>query len=68
MAEKTADKIKYRILKFLDVTGFAVFDPIVRLAFREEPKKQMEAISKYLIIPIIFVTLCVGLWWKVAPN
>lgn len=68
MAEKTADKIKYRILRFLDITGFVVFDPIVRLAFGEDPKKQVEAILKYLIVPIIFVALCVGLWWKVAPN
>ncbi|WP_269522363.1 ABC transporter permease [Coraliomargarita parva] len=68
MAEKTSDKIKYRILRFLDVTGFTVFDPIVRLAFREEPKKQMEAIFKYLIVPIIFVCFCVGVWWTVAPK
>ncbi|MEM9161094.1 MAG: ABC transporter permease subunit [Verrucomicrobiota bacterium] len=68
MAEKTADKIKYRILRFLDVTGFTVFDPIVRLAFNEEPKKQVESITKFLIIPILFITACVGLWWVVAPN
>ncbi len=68
MAEKTADKIKYRILRFFDVTGFTVFDPIVRLAFREEPKKQVEAISKYLITPIVFCALCIGLWWVVAPK
>ena len=47
MAETTAEKIKYRILRFLDITGFTVFDPMVRLAFGEEPKKQTEAISKY---------------------
>jgi nitrate/nitrite transport system permease protein len=68
MAEKTADKIKYRILRFLDVTGFTVFDPIVRLAFREEPQKQMEAIYRYLLVPLIFVTACVALWWVVAPK
>jgi nitrate/nitrite transport system permease protein len=68
MAEKTADAIKYKILRFLDVTGFTVFDPIVRLAFREEPKKQFEAIWKFLITPIIFVALCVMLWWMIAPK
>ena len=47
MAEKTSDEIKYRILRFLDVTGFTVFDPMVRLAFGEEPKKQVEAILKF---------------------
>ena len=51
MAETTAEKIKYRILRFLDITGFTVFDPMVRLAFGEEPKKQTEAISKYFFNP-----------------
>ena len=68
MAEKTSDKFKYRILRFLDVTGFTVLDPIVRLCFGEEPKKQVEAIFKFLIIPILFLAFCLWLWWTVAPN
>ena len=68
MAEKRADKIKYRILKFLDVTGFTVFDPIVRLAFKEEPSKQVESITKFLIVPLLFIAACATLWWVVAPN
>ncbi len=68
MAENKSDKIKYSILRFLDVTGFTVFDPIVRLGFKEEPQKQMEAIGKFLLIPIIFVLFCIGLWWVVAPK
>ncbi len=68
MAEKTSDKIKYRILRFLDVTGFAVFDPIVRLCFGEEPKKQVEAIMKFIVIPIFFICFCVWIWWTVAPQ
>ncbi|HAV14384.1 MAG TPA: ABC transporter permease [Opitutae bacterium] len=68
MAEKTADAIKYKILRFLDVTGFTVFDPMVRLAFREEPKKQLEAIGKFFVAPIVFVTFCIALWWFIAPK
>lgn len=68
MVEKTSDKIKYRILRFLDVTGFAVFDPIVRLCFGEEPKKQIEAIVKYLVIPLLFIGFCVWVWATVAPK
>ncbi|CAA6695419.1 MULTISPECIES: ABC transporter permease [unclassified Lentimonas] len=68
MAEKTSDKIKYRILRFLDVTGFAVFDPIVRLCFGEEPKKQVEAIMKFIVVPIFFICFCVWIWWTVAPQ
>lgn len=68
MAENTSDKIKYRILRFLDVTGFAVFDPIVRLCFGEEPKKQVEAIVKFIVVPMIFLCFCVWIWWTVAPQ
>lgn len=69
MADETqAEKIKYKILRFLDVTGFSVFDPVVRLAFKEEPKKQVEAITKFIVIPSIFIACCVALWWAVAPN
>ena len=68
MAEKTADAIKYKILKFLDVTGFTVFDPMVRLAFGEEPNKQFEAILKFFVTPIIFICFCLWAWWAVAPN
>lgn len=68
MSKNTSDEIKYRILRYLDITGFTVFDPIVRLCFREEPKKQVEAIAKFIVVPIIFVAVCIGVWWKVAPN
>ncbi len=68
MAEKTSDEIKYRILRFLDVTGFTVFDPIVRLAFNEEPRKQFKAIFQFMLIPIAFVCFCILVWWQVAPK
>ncbi|MEM7673249.1 MAG: ABC transporter permease, partial [Verrucomicrobiota bacterium] len=68
MAEKSSDEIKYRILRFIDVTGFTVFDPMVRLAFGEDPQKQIKHIVQFFIIPIIFLCACVWLWWVVAPN
>jgi nitrate/nitrite transport system permease protein len=68
MAEKRSDQIKYSILKFLDVTGFTVLDPVVRYIFREEPEKQMRKISKYIIVPILFILFCLLLWWKIAPH
>ncbi|MEM0966265.1 MAG: ABC transporter permease subunit [Verrucomicrobiota bacterium] len=68
MADKRSDRIKYKLLKSLDISGFTVFDPMVRLAFAEEPKKQVKSIFRFLIVPIIFVFACIGLWWQVAPN
>lgn len=68
MAEKASDAFKYRILRFLDVTGFTVFDPVVRLAFNEEPSKQLKAIYYFMVIPILFALFCIFVWWQVAPN
>ena len=68
MAENNPEKIKYRIIRFLDVTGFTAFDPFVRLCFGEEPKKQIGLIFKFLIIPILFICFCMWAWWTIAPN
>jgi nitrate/nitrite transport system permease protein len=68
MAEKSSDELKYRILRLIDVTGFTVFDPIIRLAFGEEPKKQVKSIGKFLLTPLAFIGFCLWVWWSVAPN
>ena len=68
MAESKTDKIKYGLLKAIDVSGFKVFDPVVRLFFGEEPKKQSLDVVRYLITPIVFVVLCLGLWTVIAPR
>ena len=68
MAEKTKDKIKYKLLKFIDLSGFKVFDPPVRLAFGEDPKKQTSEIGKFIILPLLFVSLCLLSWHIIAPT
>ncbi|MDQ8183277.1 ABC transporter permease subunit [Pelagicoccus sp. SDUM812005] len=68
MAESTKDKIKYRILKTLDVSGFTAFDPVIRLIFGEEPQKQFAAIVKYLVIPAFFVLSCIWFWSWIGPR
>ena len=42
MADSGSDKIKYGLLKAIDVSSFKVFDPVVRLLFGEEPRKQVK--------------------------
>lgn len=61
-------EVKYKILKGLDVSGFAVFDPIVRLAYGEEPKKQLKAIGKFIIVPIVFILICFAFTDWIAPK
>lgn len=68
MADKPKDKIKYGLLKFIDLSGFKVFDPPVRLAFGEDPRKQLGEIGKFMILPIIFISFCILIWHLAAPN
>lgn len=68
MAEPLRDKIKYGLLKAIDISGFKVFDPPVRLAFGEEPRKQLGDIARYMLLPIIFVLCCLGIWTVAGPN
>ena len=68
MAESGRDNVKFKILKALDVSGFTVFDPVVRLLFGEEPKKQLESIGKYLVVPIFFVLACFWVWTWMGPR
>ncbi len=68
MADSKVDKIKYGILKVIDVSGFKVFDPPVRLLFGEEPQKQIKDIGRYMVLPILFVVGCIFLWTVIAPT
>ncbi|MCA9056874.1 MAG: ABC transporter permease subunit [Planctomycetaceae bacterium] len=68
MAESRWDKFKYGLLKVIDVSGFKVFDPVVRLLFGEEPKKQAGEILKFIVTPAVFIFCCLALWSIVAPR
>jgi len=68
MPNPTTDKIKYSILKVIDVSGFKVLDPPVRLLFGEEPQKQIKDICRYMLLPIVFVFTCLMIWTALGPN
>ena len=68
MARKSSDKFKYGLLKTIDISGFKVFDPVVRLLFAEEPKKQIQDIAKFMILPIIFCLVCLFIWDVMGPH
>lgn len=68
MSESGKDKFKYGLLRIIDVSGFRVFDPVVRLLFGEEPRQQTADIFRYLITPMAFVALCLVLWTVIAPR
>lgn len=68
MAESKSDKFKYGLLKAIDVSGFKVFDPVIRLVYREEPRKQLRDIGRYMVLPMVFVILCIVIWDHVGPT
>jgi nitrate/nitrite transport system permease protein len=61
-------KLKYKILKVVDVSGFTFLDPIIRLCYREEPDEQMRRIFKFILIPIVAFAVFVMLWAFLAPR
>ena len=61
-------KIKYPLLKLIDISGFKVFDPPVRLLYGEEPQKQIRDILRYMFLPILFMAVCMVVWNVVGPN
>lgn len=61
-------KVKYVILRVLDVCGFTFLDPIVRLIFGEEPTKQIQAISKYVVVPVMVFAIFLVVWGWLAPR
>ncbi|MGJ8656361.1 MAG: ABC transporter permease subunit [Akkermansiaceae bacterium] len=65
---KLLSKIKYPLLKLIDISGFKVLDPVVRLAYKEEPQKQIRDIILYMILPIIFILFCILIWNWAGPN
>lgn len=65
---KLLSKIKYPLLKLIDISGFKVLDPPVRLLYGEEPQKQVRDILRYMILPMVFVLCCIMTWNVVGPN
>lgn len=61
-------KLKYKILKAVDVSGFTFLDPIIRLCYREEPDEQLRRIFKFILVPIFAFAAFVILWAYLAPR
>ncbi len=59
---KFFSKIKYPILKAIDVSGLTFLSPVVRLCYGEEPRVQMKKISQWILIPICAIILFIFLW------
>lgn len=60
--------MKYKIIKAIDVAGLNFLTPVVRLAYGEEPRKQLKEIGQFIVVPCIAVVIFIGLWSVVAKN
>jgi|GEM_PF-46914 len=56
------DKIKYPILKAIDVSGLTFLGPVVRLCYGEEPQVQMKKIGQWILVPILAMLLFAFFW------
>jgi nitrate/nitrite transport system permease protein len=61
-------KLKYKILKAVDVSGFTFLDPIIRLCYREEPDEQLRRIFKFIVVPVLAFAAFILLWAYLAPR
>lgn len=61
-------KIKYRILKVIDVAGLQILDPVVRLCYREDPPTQLRRIGLFIVVPVITFAVFLGLWAFIGPR
>ncbi|MGC6465038.1 MAG: ABC transporter permease subunit [Akkermansiaceae bacterium] len=59
---KFFQKIKYPILKAIDVSGLTFLSPVVRLCYGEEPREQLKKISQWILVPICAMILFVIVW------
>lgn len=60
--------MKYFIIRFLDVVGLKVLEPIVRLICGEDPLVQIKKIGLFICVPILTFMGFIAIWSYVGPR
>src|SRR5687768_242260 len=60
--------MKRFLLKAVDLAALNALDPVVRLAFGEDPQTQLRKIARFVVVPIAAFFAFLGIWWAVAEN
>lgn len=60
--------MKYKLIKAIDVAGLPFLTPVVRLCYREEPRKQIKEIGRVIAVPIAAFLVFLMIWGVVAPR
>ncbi|MEM1026777.1 MAG: ABC transporter permease subunit [Planctomycetota bacterium] len=62
-------KLKTGLLKAIDLTALGFLEPYVRLAYGEEPQKQLRKIGQFTLIPLLVILAAVAVWAGfISPN
>ena len=59
---------KHRTVKAIDVAGLNFLSPVVRLCYGEEPRKQIQEIVRFIIVPILAVIAFILLWFAISEQ
>ncbi|MEM9754305.1 MAG: ABC transporter permease, partial [Planctomycetota bacterium] len=62
------EKLKYGLLKAINISGLTFLDPVVRLASGEEPRVQLGKIGRFIVVPALGIFVAVMLWAYLAPK
>ncbi len=60
--------LKYKLIKSLDIAGLKVFEPLVRLAYWDEPRVQVKNITLFILVPTFAFFLFLACWGYIAPR
>lgn len=60
--------MKRFLLKAIDVAALNFLEPVVRLAFGEDPPAQLKKIARFIGAPVLAMAAFVAIWWGVAEN
>ncbi len=54
--------LKLALLKAIDLTALGFLEPYVRLAYGEEPEKQLRKIGQFTLIPLLVILAGLAVW------
>ena len=62
------DNLKTFLLKAIDLSALTFLEPVVRLAYGEEPRVQLKKIGRNILVPLVAVALFIGAWFVISEQ
>ena len=62
------DRLKTFLLKAIDLSALTFLEPVVRLAYGEEPRVQLKKIGRNILVPIVAIVLFLGAWALISEQ